>query len=60
MGLMIGIHTDKPAAEVANECMKRGLLVLTAHSNVRLLPPLTISKDDIDFALKILNEVISQ
>lgn len=60
MGLMIGIHTDKPAAKVANECMKRGLLVLTAHSNVRLLPPLTISKDDIDFALKILNEVISQ
>lgn len=60
MGLMIGIHTAKPAAEVANECMKRGLLVLTAHSNVRLLPPLTISKDDIDFALKILNEVISQ
>lgn len=60
MGLMIGIHADKPAAEVANECMKRGLLVLTAHSNVRLLPPLTISKDDIDFALKILNEVISQ
>ena len=60
MGLMIGIHTDKPAAEIANECMKRGLLVLTAHSNVRLLPPLTISKDDIDFALKILNEVISQ
>lgn len=60
MGLMIGIHTDKPAAEVANECMKRGLLVLTAHSNVRLLPPLTISKDDIDFAGKILNEVISQ
>ncbi len=60
MGLMIGIHTDKPAAEAANECMKRGLLVLTAHSNVRLLPPLTISKDDIDFALKILNEVISQ
>ena len=60
MGLMIGIHTDKPAAEVANECIKRGLLVLTAHSNVRLLPPLTISKDDIDFALKILNEVISQ
>lgn len=60
MGLMIGIQTDKPAAEIANECMKRGLLVLTAHSNVRLLPPLTISKEDIDFALKILNEVISQ
>ena len=58
LGLMIGIKTAKPAAEIAAECVKRGLLVLTAHSRVRLLPPLTISKDEIDFALKILNEVI--
>ena len=58
LGLMIGIKTAKPAAEIAAECVKRGLLVLTAHSRVRLLPPLTISKEEIDFALKILNEVI--
>lgn len=59
-GLMIGIQTTKPAREVAAECLKRGLIVLTAHDRVRLLPPLTISKEEINFALKILNEVISQ
>lgn len=59
-GLMIGIQTTKPAREIAAECLKRGLIVLTAHDRVRLLPPLTISKEEINFALKILNEVISQ
>ena len=59
-GLMIGIETDKPAAEIAAECIKRGLLVLTAHSKVRLLPALTISKEEADFAVRILNEVISR
>lgn len=60
MGLMIGVETTKPAREVAEECLKRGLIVLTAHKKVRLLPPLTINKSEIDEALKILNEVISQ
>ena len=60
MGLMIGIKTAKPASEIAKKCIDKGLLVLTAHSKVRLLPPLNISKDEIDFALKILSEVISE
>jgi acetylornithine/N-succinyldiaminopimelate aminotransferase len=60
MGLMIGISTIKPAKEVAARCLDKGLIVLTAHEKVRLLPPLTISKEDINQALKILNEVIGQ
>ncbi|MDE7084243.1 MAG: aminotransferase class III-fold pyridoxal phosphate-dependent enzyme, partial [Clostridia bacterium] len=60
MGLMIGISTTKPAREVAQKCLEKGLIVLTAHEKVRLLPPLTISKEQINSALKILNEVISQ
>lgn len=59
-GLMIGIETTKPAREVAEECLKKGLIVLTAHSKVRLLPPLNIKKTEIDEALKILNEVIGK
>ena len=59
MGLMIGIKTEKPAAEIAKKCISKGLLVLTAHSKVRLLPPLIIGKAEIDFAIKILSEVIS-
>lgn len=60
MGLMIGIKTTKPAREVAEKCLERGLIVLTAHDRVRLLPPLVINKEEINFALNILNEVISQ
>ena len=59
MGLMIGIKTEKPAAEIAKKCISKGLLVLTAHSKVRILPPLIIGKAEIDFAIKILSEVIS-
>ncbi|MCD7729058.1 MAG: aspartate aminotransferase family protein [Clostridia bacterium] len=60
MGLMIGIKTSKPAADIAAKCMQKGLLVLTAHGKVRLLPALNIKKEEIDTALKILNEVISE
>lgn len=60
MGLMIGISVEKPAREIAKACLERGLVVLTAHDKVRLLPPLTVSKDEINAAIKILNEVISQ
>ena len=54
MGMMIGLETDKPAREVAERCLERGLLVLTAHNRVRLLPPLTITKTEIDEGLAIL------
>ncbi len=59
-GLMIGISTTKPAKEIAKACLEKGLVVLTAHEKVRLLPPLNITKEEINTALKILNEVISQ
>lgn len=60
MGLMIGVKTTKPAREVAEKCLQKGLIVLTAHDKVRLLPPLNITKNEMDEALGILNEVISQ
>ncbi len=59
LGLMIGFSCDKPAREVAKLCLERGLVVLTAHERVRLLPPLVITKEQINDALKILNEVIA-
>lgn len=60
MGLMIGVAVEKPAKEIAAKCLEKGLVVLTAHDKVRLLPPLTITKEEINSALKILNEVISK
>lgn len=58
MGLMLGIETEKPAGDIAKECLSKGLLVLTAKTKVRLLPPLNITKDELDRGLKILKEVI--
>ncbi|MBD5636537.1 MAG: acetylornithine/succinylornithine family transaminase [Clostridia bacterium] len=60
MGLMIGLETDKPPKEVAIECLERGLLVLTAHNRVRLLPPLTITKTEMDEGLAILSGVLQK
>ena len=48
MGLMLGIETEKPAKEIAAECLERGLLVLTAKTKIRLLPALNISKNELD------------
>ena len=60
LGLMIGLTVEKDARAVAEACLARGLLVLTAKSKVRLLPPLTIRKDEMDLGLNILNEVLAQ
>ena len=42
MGLMLGLKTVKPAAEVVQACMENGVLCLTAKDKVRLLPALNI------------------
>ena len=60
MGLMLGVSITKDAKQVARECLKKGLIVLTAHDKIRLLPPLTINKEQIEKTVRILNEVLSQ
>ena len=60
MGLMLGIETDKKAADIVNACLERGLLVLTAKAKIRLLPALSITKKEIDKGLEILKEVIEK
>ena len=58
LGMMIGLDIDKNVKEVAAACLKKGLLVLTAHKRLRLLPPLTITKTEMDEGLTILREVL--
>jgi len=60
LGMMIGITLkNKKAADVANEALQKGLLVLTAKDKVRLLPPLTISYEELDKALAILQTILN-
>ncbi len=60
LGLMIGIETEKPAKDIVNTCIEKGVLVLTAKTKVRLLPPLNIGWDDLKKAVAILKEAIAE
>ena len=59
-GLMLGVETAASPAEVAAECLRRGVLVLTAKNKVRLLPPLNIPWDALKKAVEIIKEVVAQ
>ncbi len=54
MGLMLGIETEKDAAEVIAECQKNGVLVIKAKTKVRLLPALNIPWDLLEKAIEVL------
>lgn len=55
IGLMVGIELKtKKAGDIAKACLENGLLVLTAKTKVRLLPPLTITYDELNEGLDIL------
>ncbi len=56
LGLMLGVETEKPASEVIQTCMDHGVLVLSAHGRVRLLPPLNIPMDLLEQAVNVLIE----
>ena len=56
MGLMLGIEVEKNAGEIAAACLRDGLMVLTAHEKVRLLPPLNISFDELRQGIAILKK----
>ena len=61
IGLMIGITLKtKKASDVCGKCVENGLLVLTAKEKVRLLPPLTVTYDEIDRGMEILEKILSE
>jgi acetylornithine/N-succinyldiaminopimelate aminotransferase len=59
-GLMWGLQLNEVAAPVVAAARERHLLVLTAGSDVlRIVPPLTISRDEIERGATILEEVLA-
>ena len=59
-GLMIGLETVRPAAEVVKECIGLGVLCLTAKTKVRLLPALNIPMDVLVRAVEIIKTVCAK
>ena len=62
MGLMIGIEPEKgKAADIAKECMKNHVLVLTAGGNkVRLLPALNIPMELLEKAVDVIKDAFAK
>ncbi len=53
-GLMLGLKTTRPAADVVNDCIAQGVLCLTAKDRVRLLPALNIPQEQLAQAAKVI------
>ncbi|MEZ7551208.1 acetylornithine transaminase [Streptococcus sp. 20925_1_22] len=61
LGMMIGIETSASLSKIVEAARQKGLIILTAGENViRLLPPLTVSREEIQQGIAILKEVFSQ
>ncbi|MBQ3138596.1 MAG: aspartate aminotransferase family protein [Ruminococcus sp.] len=59
LGLMIGITLkNKNAADVVKTALEKGLLILTAKTKVRLLPPLNIDSDELERGMDILIAIL--
>lgn len=58
LGLMIGIKTKKPVAEVLAACMENGVLCLSAKEKLRLLPPLNIPPELLEEAVDKIIEAL--
>ncbi|MCR5848774.1 MAG: aspartate aminotransferase family protein [Lachnospiraceae bacterium] len=59
LGLMQGLEFDKPVGDIINYALDKGLVLINAGTNIiRFLPPLIITKDDVDRMIVILKEAI--
>lgn len=61
IGLMLAIELDRPGAEVVTNCMKEGLLINCIQQNIiRFLPPLIITRKEIDLLIKTLSKIFTK
>jgi acetylornithine/N-succinyldiaminopimelate aminotransferase len=60
-GLILGAELDREGAAIVDTCLKEGLLINnTAGKVLRFIPPLIVTKAEIDEGLTILEKVLAQ
>ena len=63
-GLILGAQLDKPkrsGVEIVNECMKRGAIInCTVGTVLRFIPPLIITREQVDEVINILDSVLEE
>ncbi len=61
IGLMIGIQLTRPGAQIVSKCLEKGLRINCTHDTViRFMPPMIVTKEQIDEAVGILDSVLSE
>ena len=61
MGLIFGVELSIKGADIYKECMKAGLLInCTQDTVLRIMPPMTVTKRQIDKAIEILDSVFAK
>ena len=61
IGLMIGIQLNGAGADIVSQCLEKGLRINCTHDTVlRFMPSMTVTKDQIDQAIEILDSVMSK
>lgn len=58
VGLMLGMELEFPARRIVEECLKRGIVInVTQEKVLRFLPPLIITKKDVEFLIQTLDKI---
>ena len=61
IGLMLGMEFEFPVSDIINKAIDKGLLLLNSGQNIiRFVPPLIISKDEIDEGITILDSILQE
>jgi acetylornithine/N-succinyldiaminopimelate aminotransferase len=60
-GLILGAELDRDGADIATSCLEEGLLINCAAGKVlRFIPPLIVTKDEIEQGMDILEKVLAR
>jgi len=58
LGLILGVLLDRNGADIVNACMEKGVLINCVQGNIlRFVPPLIITKNEIDRLITCLDEI---
>lgn len=61
IGLMLGMELEFPVSDIINKAIDEGLLLLNSGQNIiRFVPPLIITKDEIDEGITILDKILNE
>ena len=61
IGLMIGVQLTTPGAEIVDKCLEKGLRINCTNDTVlRFMPPMIVTKSQIDQAVDILDNVLTE